>query len=114
MTTTASALKGKAKGAAMTTPQAGPSAAAVKIACKVSGLLFEFYHDAEIPLAQQMAQIIDAALAAERQRAAKLVEAAEAALPNLHWANIHGSRCDGVIEDLAAALAEWKEAHSGK
>jgi hypothetical protein len=37
-----------------------------------------------------------------------LLAAAEAALPHLHWADCHGSRCPEAIEQIRAAIAKAK------
>jgi hypothetical protein len=36
----------------------------------------------------------------------ELLVALKAALPNLHWANIHGSRCDEAIEMAEQAITK--------
>lgn len=38
-----------------------------------------------------------------------LLEACRAALPQLHWANCHGSRCDEAIATIEAAIAAATE-----
>lgn len=40
------------------------------------------------------------------EAAPELLTALEAAVPNLQWANIHGSRCEELLQQVRAALVK--------
>lgn len=83
-------------------------------------------HDIEAKVAPGQFALVAQCPAGERERvttaqmqanarliaaAPELLEALRAALPSLHWANTHGSRCD---EDIAAVETAISKAERGQ